>query len=57
MARDTVMAVATDSHRDFLIPELAHMGRPDNEYAFAYSDELRLFFCNWYYITISEKIQ
>ncbi len=45
------MAVAADSHRNFLIP-----GHTVKQYArqrirASYSDALRLFFCNFYYIT------
>ena len=44
------MAVAADSNRDFLIPERAVLGAPDNEgKAF---DELRLFF---FYRIITQK--
>ena len=50
------MAVAADSHRDFLIPERTFCSAPDNEYD-RYSDALRLFFCNMYYITREEIFQ
>jgi len=55
--RDTVMAVAADSHCDFLIPErVAQKGNaPDNE---AYSpDELRFILFRDYYITLFCFIQ
>ena len=46
------MAVATDSHRDFLAPERAYCGTPDNQQM----DDLRLFFCFLHYIIKSAKI-
>jgi oligoendopeptidase F len=44
------MAVAADSHRDFLIPEHTENGYARQQ-IYKYSDELRLFFCILYYIT------
>jgi hypothetical protein len=53
--RDTVMAVAADSHRDFLIPEqtvLQYARQPPLK-----ADDLRLFFCRGNYSIKGQKSQ
>ena len=51
------MAVAMDSHRDFLIPEYTANTIYPTTNTDLYSDALRLFLCIWYYITDAELFQ